>query len=91
MVATPFEQSFQIMVVVFVQAPNGDQLLRVSQLVGDITLFRANPGLKGQPAVGPQLSLTPFFQRVNVMAAILRGSGIANECRSTVILSFALG
>jgi hypothetical protein len=78
MVATNFEQSFQIMVVVFVQAPNGDQLLRVSQLAGDITVFRVNPGLKGQPAVGPQLSLTPFLQRVSLMAAILRDCGLAS-------------
>src|ERR1017187_10156178 len=45
------------MVVVFIQAPNRDQLFRTSELAGGITVFPANSGLQGQSAVGPELPL----------------------------------
>ena len=52
-----FEQTFQIMIVVFVQAANGDLFLGAPQLAVDIAVFPADPGLQRQSAVGPQLAL----------------------------------
>jgi len=48
-----FEQSFQIMVVVLVETPDGEQFLGASQLSFDITVFRTGTSLQCQPAVGP--------------------------------------
>ena len=52
-----FEQTFQIMVVVFVQAANGDQFLRASQLALRVAIVPAGVNLQGQSAIGPQLPL----------------------------------
>src|ERR1700693_2675718 len=52
-----FEQTFQIVVMVFIQAANGEQFLGAPQLAFDIAVFRADPGLQRQSAVGPQLPL----------------------------------
>jgi hypothetical protein len=45
------------MVVVFVQTPNGKQFLRASHLTFDKTVFRARARLRGQSAIGLELSL----------------------------------
>ena len=39
-----FEQTFQIVVVVFIQTANGKQFLGAPQLAFDITVFRADSG-----------------------------------------------
>jgi hypothetical protein len=39
-----FEQTFQIVVVVFIQTANGKQFLGAPQSAFDITVFRADPG-----------------------------------------------
>jgi hypothetical protein len=51
------EQTFQIMVVVFIQAANGDQLLRALQLPFAVAVLPAGVNFQGQSAVGPQLPL----------------------------------
>jgi hypothetical protein len=48
-----FEETFQIMVMVFVQAPNTEQFLRTPDLTFYNAIFRAGAGLQGQSAVSP--------------------------------------
>ena len=48
-----FEQSLQIMVVILVETPDGEQFLGAPQLAFDITVFRTRTSLQRQPAVGP--------------------------------------
>src|SRR5580700_10842146 len=51
------EDIFQIVIVVFVQAPHGDSLPVSSQLPSHIAVFAAVVSLQAESAVGPQLSL----------------------------------
>ena len=53
----PFEQTFQIMVVILVPAPDGNLFLGALQLPSDVAVFSAGAGFQGQSAVGRQLSL----------------------------------
>ncbi len=56
-------ETLQIMVVVLVQAPDGDEFFRASQLTFYIAVFPADPGLQGQSTVGPQLALAAETMR----------------------------
>src|SRR5712692_11296925 len=52
-----FEQAFQIVVVIFIQAANGNLLSGAPQLAFDIAVFPAVAGFQPQSAVGPELAL----------------------------------
>ena len=52
-----FEQTFQIVVVVLVQATNRDLFLGTSQLSFYVAVFASGAGFQCQSAIGPELSL----------------------------------
>src|SRR5215831_19659001 len=52
-----FEQTLQIMVMVFIETTNRKEFLRASQLAFHIAVFRADARLQSQSAVRPQLAL----------------------------------
>ena len=58
-----FEQAFQIMVVIFIQAANGNLLSGAPQLALDIAVFPAVAGFQPQSAVGPRLALAAKTMR----------------------------
>ena len=58
-----FEQTFQIMVVILVQAANGHLLFAPPHLALDVVVFPAVAGFQPQSAVGPQLSLAAKTMR----------------------------
>src|SRR5216683_3546474 len=52
-----FEQTFQIMVVILVQAANEHLLSAAPHLAVDVVIFSAVAGFQSQSAIGPELSL----------------------------------
>src|SRR5258708_11904372 len=52
-----FEQTFQIMVVILVQAANEHLLFAAPHLAFDVVVFPAVAGFQSQSAIGPELSL----------------------------------
>jgi hypothetical protein len=58
-----FEQTFQIVVVILVQATNGNLLFATPQSAFDIGVFSV-AGFQPQSAVGPQLALGAETMRV---------------------------
>src|ERR1700732_4624195 len=52
-----FEQPFQIMVVILVQAANEHLLFAAPHLALDVVVFPAVAGFQSQSAIGPELSL----------------------------------